>query len=269
MRRQHGNIRYYETPGPDPARPYIENYALYPRNEPSGHPKHIFSVDGKKLIRRGVMPGNSTPCGILVDLNKVHYLFHEDEEMRGADHDLSSETSEDAQPDAKIPIQTFALAFLKHHGNVQAKGPLLCFQPVFKSINDRIMSPNVHAATEVVSATTCQMYADIFHRLSANARNIEAQQGVATAALMKEHLTKRDHIAKADKAWEQIYAGLPAETAARLLEDENLPLDLRIEHVVVIDMNFVRADFRNGRSVILSRLLWSLTRPDVPPQINL
>jgi hypothetical protein len=187
--------------------------------------------------------------GLLVDLEKVDGLFHPDEDVdviEVTDLEEEEQTEGGRRRKGRTKYQTYPLAFTKQAGHVQADGHLRACDGVIAQMNEvlgleeaggRKLSP--------VKADSVQLYSYYVHAAFQDARNISFKKGTNTAGMVYERLGGSQK-GKAKQFAEEADHKLPWQLFNEMTAKGKCPLSLRIETTIVIDVELMAAEYRNG-----------------------
>ncbi|KAI0054429.1 hypothetical protein BV25DRAFT_1948613, partial [Artomyces pyxidatus] len=267
--------------GPDTAsRERIENLAEFPRFDDDGREIPIFTPDGYAIPRREpfVQP-TSPPSSILFDLPELGRRFNSAGESYDADvvdRELSGLRSECFGRDRAYPeVCVYPLGLLGSFGNMQASGAFPPFNNELRALCNHLRRPNqerdeddedefgdpeddVDGMDDVlaVEAISVQGYNLLSHRTRDSAKYHEAQLGLTGGAAAGTYATTPKAKAAARKLFEKNRYTLPHERFQEIIADvEDIPRDIRLETVIVVNMNGLRERHRTG-SYILNEIIF-------------
>ncbi|KAI0056697.1 hypothetical protein BV25DRAFT_1842115 [Artomyces pyxidatus] len=258
----------YTEPDTD-EREAIEDLATYPRMDNDGREVPIYTQDGYKIPRR--VPGidqNAHPCSILFDLPELGRRFANVESYDAdvVDRELSGIRSECFGRNRGYPeVSVYPLGLLGSFGNMQATGAFPPFDTELRSlcqdIRQRRGNPDGDSDEDLndeedldgmedvlaIEAISMQGYNMLSHRTRDSAKFHEAQLGLtggaAAGTYANSATAKRAALKLANK---NLYT-LPHDRFQHLIGDvAQVPRDIRLETVIVINMDGLRERHRTG-----------------------
>jgi hypothetical protein len=206
-----------------------------------GREVNVYNEDSYRVPRRAPKHLRSCPpCGLLLDLTKVHALFQTSFEQED-DNDDDLYNVQEAEPQVKLTV--YPQAFTKRYGHLQANGPPLGFRDLLKSLNQELVhdEDNVNPPIKIVAF---QGYNHVQHNLAERAGAIEVVQGRITAALAGTHATGRGK--NAFKKALSFVQSLPHSNVESKLSKDVMARAMRFEIVVTIDLMALKEEYQCG-----------------------
>lgn len=247
-----------------------------PLLDAAGGEIRIYDVEGRRIPRvlSGVAP-DEAPCGILMDLRAVHPLFEVSAEPPPplnpdwSDGDDPEEGMMSA-PRATPTIRLYPQAFMRTIGHFQADGILPHFDHFLEKIEAKFMprQPGGEEAENddlyedededddpiqlermrgrVVHPLAFQAYNELSHQTRPNAGLHDVQQGHLTSALSGCHAINGTGQKRHQDIYNRCRVALPHERFASKIDTPAVPRDLRLEVVIVLDMDAMPTSKRRG-----------------------
>jgi hypothetical protein len=217
-----------------------------------------FNVDGSLIplwLRDGTKAGrymckteDMTDVGVLVNLENVDALFHppDGEDVMVLPND-DGEVGEDRTRAKKVTYRKFPLAFTTMAGHIQANQALRFCDSALASINRTVAVRDANGRPQqAVIADSVQMYNYYVHGAFQDARNITFKKGTHTAGLVHERLSGGQKT-KSKKMADECGVRLPWERFKAMTAKDKCPMSLRIETTLVVDIELLTPQCRNGR----------------------
>lgn len=225
----------------------------------------IYDIDGRKIARRdAIMAAGQEPCGILMNLRKIHSLYND-----GADNisELYPDGGEDVAEEKGPVISIYPQAYLRDAGHIQVKGVMPAFLNIIKDIQASFQSlyeienadsdeaeegevaPPRQSYPSPIAAVSSQAYNELSHRASSQAGSHDVQQGAVTAAVSGCFAISPKNERDAKKIQRKCSVMLPHERFAHKITMDNVPRALRMEQVYTVDIQDLPESMRNGQLV--------------------
>ncbi|KAG9309436.1 hypothetical protein JVU11DRAFT_10690 [Chiua virens] len=255
----------YNAPDDDPERSAVDLHTLDLLDE-DNYEINVYDANGFRVPRR--TPSNdSETCGALLNLREAYQLFTPSDVVNAVD-------------DPSPSFSPYPQAFLKDVGNLQSSSIPFKFQEFLSRINNQITPQNIlpriaeddlsdddiPRVAPVLRGHGCQIYNVLSHRVRDAAKFHPVQLGMVTAALSG---SKTLSYAAANR-WRQRTDScdhhLPYDRYVAKVADDNQPDALRFENVYTVDVQRMRPEHRNGRS-IYDLILLPLTRGWLHPSV--
>jgi hypothetical protein len=215
------------------------------------------------------------PCGLLVDLETIPQLFSSC--MPNEDHSLDVDADlPDHQP---LRINVYPQAFLRKFGHIQANSILPHFHKFVTQVqrcitrgqpenvdsdgdedgdedhneyadDDRVphrrnVDHNGELIPPAIIASACQFYNELSHRIRPSAALHEVQQGKITAALAGAYACGKQKKIY-DNRVKECTAALPHERYNDKIAINDVPRDLRLENIYIVQLDSLKPEKRNG-----------------------
>jgi hypothetical protein len=223
----------------------------------------IYGEDGFRIPRHGADVGeDSQRFAVLINLSEIGDLF-----TGGFTHNEFDDTP--------TTHAIYPQAFTRSYGHFQANGIVEAFRPILAKVNQELgINPNDdqdddedgnlfgdddddlfgdrhhhHHAQPPIRGIACQGYNEVVHRVrSGGAKYHDAQLGVVTATLAGSFSTTDQGKQAQASLRRKIEHLLPHKKfAAKIVDFDNLNLDIRLENVFEIDMKRFKPQRRCGR----------------------
>ncbi|KAG1765968.1 hypothetical protein EV702DRAFT_1283003 [Suillus placidus] len=261
----------YNSPDSDVRRP-VDLHSL-PLREPETEKEiNVYDEEGRRIPRfHGRSRVDGPKCGLLVDLETIPQLFSSDvahDEHLDLDVDI---LDFDEEHGAKIKV--YPQAFLRKFGHLQSNTILPHFKTFIKKVqanitrgrrgpngmddgddNDDVDNDvginNRNLIPPAIIATGCQFYNEVSHRVRPNAGLHEVQQGRITSALSGAYARgtgTRVHTA----IMYDCRLHLPHHRYNNSIKADNVPRDLRLENIYILQLDSMDPAKRNGMSIYL------------------
>lgn len=249
LRRGRQN-KIYDSKDPNNRR-LVNNIGTHPLTDEKGVEIHIFNSNGKRIPRRRALV-DPAPCGVLMNLENIHTLFHPDREYPLDDDDIYGA---DPLEQDTVKVDAYPLGFLRTSGNVQATGIPACFYKVLNEINRSVREDSNEPTSSdngsipdappqrhipIVRPVSSQFYNYITHRVATRAGAHDAQQGTVTAALAGGFAQKDKDRDTASKKQRYCDIGLPSDRFRDKIQHEDCPTCCRAEIVYSVDVRSMR-----------------------------
>ncbi|KAG0697442.1 hypothetical protein DFH29DRAFT_1003759 [Suillus ampliporus] len=260
----------YSSPDPDVRHP-VDLLSL-PLREPGTQKEiNVYDEEGRRIPRfNGRSRANGPKCGILVNLETIPQLFSSyvahDEHL---DLDADIVDFDDGQS-AKINV--YPQAFLRKYGHLQSDSILPHFKTFIKKVQANItrgrrrpnrmnddddddddgdaMADDGRPIPPAIIASGCQFYNEISHRIRPNSGLHDVQQGRITSALSGAYAQGTGkHVHSA--AMHYCRLSLPHERYDNSISLDNVPRDLRLENIYILQLESMDPAKRNGASIYL------------------
>ena len=250
-----------------------EDVLALPLTDDQDEEIRVYNIDGDKIARRSVDDANlSAPCGVMINLLTINQALQNPDDLFDLGRDNSSLNDEDEtspQSPKTSHLSVYPQAYLRTIGHFQAKGSFTHFNKALKDIGERYAAPlddddnddedddadyvDMRAQRPLLRPISTQAYNHSQHRLSSHAGAHDCQAGDITAALagsaaLDGTIPADARVeAKAQNARLRCKLGLPHNRLANRLAQDNCPSDLRLEVVVVLDMDRLSNADRRGQ----------------------
>ncbi|KAG2335563.1 hypothetical protein BDR05DRAFT_1006676 [Suillus weaverae] len=261
----------YNSPDSDVRRP-VDLRSLPLREPETDKEINVYDEEGRRIPRfHGRSRVDGPKCGLLVDLETIPQLFSSyvphDEHL-----DLDVDMLDfDEEHGAKIKV--YPQAFLRKFGHLQSDSILPHFKTFIKKVqanitrgrrrpnrmddgddnddvDDDVGVINGNLIPPAIIATGCQFYNEVSHRVRPNAGLHEVQQGRITSALSGAYARgtgKRVHSA----IMHNCRLTLPHHRYNNSIKLDNVPRDLRLENIYILQLESMDPAKRNGMSIYL------------------
>ncbi|KAG2742153.1 hypothetical protein P692DRAFT_201809895 [Suillus brevipes Sb2] len=261
----------YNSPDADVRQP-VDLHSL-PLHEPGTQREvNVYDEEGRRIPRFiGRTRTNGPKCGLLINLETIPQLFSShvahDEHL-----DLDADILDD--DDMVTPtINVYPQAFLRKYGHLQSGSILPHFKTFVKKVQAKItrrqrrnalnegdddqddqdgdndiVDPNV--LPPAIIASGCQFYNEISHRVRPNAGLHEVQQGRVTSALSGAYAKgsgKHVH----STIMHHCGLSLPHQRYNNAIKMVDVPRDLRLENIYILQLESMDPAKRNGMSIYL------------------
>jgi hypothetical protein len=263
---QHGIV--YDSPDKD-IREEVDLTNLPHRDPDTKRENNVYDEDGRRIPRlHGKTCNNAKPCGLLINLETVSDLFTS---YIPAYEDMAIDADAFQGEEISTPsVSIFPQAFLRTMGHIQCDAVLPHFAPFISEIRrsttrrshmlnldddepipdeydlfgDRLNNDH-HQIPPVLIPSACQFYNEISHRIRPSAALHEVQQGRITSALAGAYgtpATKTTHKARL----RECKMSLPHQKYDNKISLDDVPRDLRLENIYIIQCESLKAEKRNG-----------------------
>lgn len=233
----------------------MEALPEYPVLDEDGLERKVYTESGAFIKRTRPKFARGTPtAGVLVRLDTISQMFERDEEMYDAGEDEEG-----------IRVSVYPQSYLPNLGHVKANGVVTMFGDVIKEINEEIMPEpepeleeegNLQGGRRIaLSAISCQFYNQLSHRVAKKAGTQEVQRGDQTAAMARWYPGYNQAAERnGQRLFERCASKLPFARHFDLIEEAetegDIPKDLRMENVYVLDMHGIDERKRGGKCVV-------------------
>lgn len=229
----------------------LKDLATYPVFDDSGHENRIYSENGDRISRvTALCDEEAQTAGILVRLDSVRDLFHNDSNSGG-----------DGQGDGpSTSVTVYPQSFFGNLGHVKANASISVFQRIIERVNRDILDlgpvdlqhPLNSYSILPITSISSQFYNQLSHRLATRSGTQQVQSGYQTAASAAGYSGfNTSALSKGRRLVAHCSAGLPHtrhfDLLAEIAPGEDTPTDLRAENVFLLDMRAVAPENRTGR----------------------
>ncbi|KAG2029472.1 hypothetical protein BDR03DRAFT_987731 [Suillus americanus] len=266
---EHGVI--YDSPDKN-IREEVDLNHLPHRDPVTRRENNVYDEDGRRIPRlHGKTRTNAKPCGLLINLETISDLFTS---YIPAYEDMTIDADAFQGEEISAPsVSVFPQAFLRTMGHIQCDAVLPHFAPfisdIRRSTTRRPRTVNLdddepipdeydlfgerldddqHRIPPVLIPSACQFYNEISHRIRPSAALHEVQQGRITSALAGAYgnaATKITH----DARMRECKMSLPHQKYDNKISLDDVPRDLRLENIYIIQCESLRPEKRNGMSI--------------------
>ncbi|KAG2335701.1 hypothetical protein BDR05DRAFT_953879 [Suillus weaverae] len=265
----HGVV--YDSPDTN-IREEVDLSNLPHRDPETRHENNVYDEDGRRIPRlHGKTRSNSKPCGLLVNLETISDLFTS---YIPAYDDMAVDADAFQGEQISTPsVSIFPQAFLRTMGHIQCDAVLPHFAPFIAEIrrsttrrpqpvdlnNDEPL-PDEHdlfgdrldddhsRIPPVLIPSACQFYNEISHRIRPSAALHEVQQGRITSALAGAYGNAATNITHKARLRE-CKMSLPHQKYDNKIGLDDVPRDLRLENIYIIQCESLKPEKRNGMSI--------------------
>lgn len=259
----------YNSPDPD-VRLIVDLHAL-PLRDPATHKEiNVYDEEGRRIPRfNGRSRLDDPKCGLLVNLETIPQLFSSHvalDEHLDLDADIQDVEHEDA---AKINV--YPQAFLRKYGHLQSDSILPHFKTFVRKVqanitrgqrrpncmddadedDDNVVNMDVNNGLSIppaIMSSGCQFYNEISHRVRPNAGLHEVQQGRITSALAGAYARGTGKYVQSS-IMHNCRLSLPHHRYNNAIKLPNVPRDLRLENIYILQLDSIKPEKRNGACV--------------------